>query len=183
MEMASITKRRRKNTPLEGDEKKVTSSNGQLKRKYQAEMEGLKVSVVQLHTELLDTQNQKEKLASVVHDVMAVSNDQFAEVVDDSMCESFKEPNCTSTACVTSVSTSFQAMKKKQTMFEANNRYLNSVIAKEREELEALKLENSQLRLGNEQLQLGSTACRRVMQELRNNITILSNANDVQAMN
>jgi hypothetical protein len=58
-------------------------------------------------------------------------------------------------------------------MLEANNTYLKSVIVKERHELQELKK-------ANEQLKDGSIACRRVMQELRGNITKLSNANDAQ---
>ncbi len=41
-------------------------------------------------------------------------------------------------------------------------------------------MEIEYLKKQNEQLQQGSAACRKVMQELRDNITILSNANDVQ---
>ena len=72
-------------------------------------------------------------------------------------------------------------MKKKQTMLVANNKYLKSVIVKQREELEALKEDSGRLQLGKEQLEQGIVACRRAMQELSNNITILSNDNDVQA--
>ena len=162
--MASNTKRRRDNTTFEVDEKKGQSSYGLLKRKLAenvAEMEGLKVLVKQLRSDFLETQNQKEKLAALL------------DVV--------KEPTFQSTARSTSVSTSYQAMKKKQTMLVANNKYLKSVIVKQREELEALKEDNGRLQLGKEQLEQGIVACRRAMQELSNNITILSNDNDVQA--
>ncbi len=79
------------------------------------------------------------------------------------------------------MSTSYQAMKKKHTMLVSNNKYLKSVIVKQREKLYALKEDNGRLQLGKEQLEQGIVACRRAMQELSNNITILSNENDVQA--
>ncbi len=95
--MASNTKRRRDNTTFEVDENKGQSSYGLLKRKLAenvAEMEGLKVLVEQLRTDLLKTQNQKEKLAALLHVV--------------------KEPTFQSTARSTSVSTSYQAMNENE---------------------------------------------------------------------
>ena len=63
--------------------------------------------------------------------------------------------------------------KTKQTILESNNAYLTSLIVKERQEMQELKTDN-------EQLKEGSKAFRRVIQELQENITVLSNANDAQ---
>jgi hypothetical protein len=66
-------------------------------------------------------------------------------------------------------------MKTKHDNTESNHTLLKKVVAKQRDEIHELKKHN-------ERLQQGSAACRRVMQELRGNITTLSNANDVQTI-
>ena len=69
----------------------------------------------------------------------------------------------------------YQAMKLKLGRALGKNTHLLKVSVKQRDELEELNKQN-------EQLQQGSATCRRVMEQLRENITILSNANDAQSI-
>jgi hypothetical protein len=65
-------------------------------------------------------------------------------------------------------------MKLKLGHAMGKNTHLLKVSVKQRDELEELNKQN-------EQLQQGCAMCRRVMEQLRENITILSNANDAQS--
>ena len=166
----SSNKKRRIEIGSEVERKKSPSSYGQIKKKcavQKDEMKGLEVVIEQLRTDLTDAQKRNEELVVVVRDVLSVSKEQLAAVMESVMCDYDPE------GVITTATSSYQAGKTKQIILEANNTYLKSVIVKERNELQELKK-------ANEQLKDGSAACRRVMQELRDNITKLSNANDAQ---
>ena len=163
-------KKTQKVNAIEGDGKKATSSYGQMKRKFTVQMEemkGLDVVVQQLRRELTGACKRNEELEAVVRDVLAVSKEQLEAVVSGLGRDYDPE------GVITTANSSYQSGKTKQTMLEGNNAYLTSLIVKERQELQELKREN-------EQLKEGSQAFRILTQELRENITILSNANDAQ---
>ena len=168
----SSNKKRRIEKGFEVELKKAPSSYGQMKKKcavQKEEMKKLEVVIEQLRRDMTDALKRNEELVVVVRDVLSVSKEQLAAVMESVMCDYDPE------GVITTATSSYQAGKTKQIMLEANNTYLKSVIVKERHELQELKK-------ANEQLQDGSIACRRVMQELRENITILSNANDAQTL-
>ena len=124
------------------------------------EMKGLNLVVEQLGRDLKDALKRNEELEVVVRDVMSVSKKKLPAEMEENL------------AAVIATS-SYQARKTKQTKLESNNSFLKSVLVTERHELQELKK-------ANEQLKAGSVACRIVMQELRDHITNLSNANDAQ---
>ncbi len=119
------------------------------------EMDKLQGLVQELRTELQDIKTKNEEFTTVVQGII--------------------EPNSKSRAGDSTVISSYQSMKTQQKMLGTNNTYLKGhVVIKVREELQALKKEN-------EQLKLGSAASHKVCRILdRGNITILSDANDLQ---
>ena len=165
--MISNKKRQKTGNALEGDVKKATSSYGQMKKKFavqkeemeqkfavqKEEMKVLEVVVDQMRRELTGALERNEELERVVRDVLAFGENEDPEGV------------------ITTSISSYQLGKTKQTRLESKYADLTYVIVKERHELLELKTEN-------EQLKEGSRAFRTVMQELRENITVLSNAND-----
>ena len=72
-----------------------------------------------------------------------------------------------------SAGSSYQSMKKNHDSILANDIHLKNVVLKQ-------GIEQQELKKRNEQLEQGSAACRKVIRELSENITTLSNANDVQ---
>ena len=159
----SSHKKRRIEDGLEVDCKKGLSSYERLKIKFAVqkdEMKGLNLVVEQLRRDLKDALKSNEELQVVVRDVMSVSKEKLTAEMEENL------------AAVIATS-SYQARKTKQTKLESNNSFLKSVLVTERHELQELKK-------ANEQLKAGSVACRIVMQELRDHITNLSNANDAQ---
>ena len=162
--MRSEKKRRKDN---DGGVKQVRSSYDVLKMKYAAmslEMDELRtemrntqtrhnVEMVEMRTELCNSQTKNEEYAFYLHDI--IDRDRI------------------STACDSTTTTSYQSLKTQLSKFEENNKYLKGVVLKVREELKEVMRDNQQLKLGN-------VACRRVMQEYRDNITTLSACNDLQ---
>ena len=172
--MISNKKRQKTGNALEGDVKKATSSYGQMKKKcavqkeemeqkfavQKEEMKVLEVVVDQMRRELTGALERNEELERVVRDVLAFGENEDPEGV------------------ITTSISYYQLGKTKQTRLEKKYADLTYVMVKERHELLELKTENEQLKEGSRALKEGSRAFRTVMQELRENITILSNAND-----
>ena len=142
-------------------DKKATSSYGHLKLKFAAckdEKQRLEGLVQELQMELEETRKTKRELGSLVEGTFCAAGD----------VEGFDAGNVE-----TSAGSSYQSMIKNHARTLANNIHLKNVVIKQGKELQELKKQN-------EQLEQGSAACRKVFRELSENITILSNANDVQ---
>ena len=173
--MLSPNKRSR-DTTHEGNKKKATSSYGHLKAKFAAseiesgklqvlvqelriasEIESgrLQVLVQELRMKLQETLKTKEELGAIVHGIAcSPGNEESSDLATDHSSEL----------------SAYQAMKMKVDHAEEKNTHLVMVSVQQRNELKELKKQN-------ELLQQGSALCRRVMEQLRDNITILSNAN------
>ena len=142
-------------------DKKARSSYGHLKQKFAAckdEKQRLEGLVQELQMELEETRKTKRELGSLVEGTFCAAGD----------VEGFDAGNVE-----TSAGSSYQSMKKNHVRTLANNIHLKNVVIKQGKELQELKKQN-------EQLEQGSVACCKVMRELSENITTLSNANDVQ---
>ena len=126
-------KKRLIETGFEVEWKKAPSSYGQLKNKcavQKDEMKGLELVIEQLRRDLTDALKRNEELDVVVRDVVAVSKEQLAAVMESVMCDYDPE------GVITTATSSYQVGKTKQIILEANKTYLKSVIVKERHELQ-----------------------------------------------
>jgi hypothetical protein len=86
----SSNKKRRIEIGFEVERKKAPSSYGQMKNKcavQKDEMKGLEVVIEQLRRDLTDVQKRNEELVVVVRDVLSVSKEQLAAVMESVMCD------------------------------------------------------------------------------------------------
>jgi hypothetical protein len=131
----------------------------ELRISSEIEIGRLNVLVQELRMKLEETLKTKEDLGAIVDGIgCSPVNEELSVLPTDRSSEL----------------SAYQAMKMNVDHLEDKNTHLVMVCVKQRNELLELKKQN-------EQMQQGSALCRRVMEELKENISILSNANDAQS--
>jgi hypothetical protein len=131
----------------------------ELRLSSEIERRRLNVLVEELRMKLEETLKTKEDLVAIVDGIGCSSeNEELSVIPTDRSSEV----------------SAYQAMKIKVDHLEDKNTHLVMVCVKQRNELFELKKQH-------EQMKQGSALCRRVMEELKENISILSNANNAQS--